>query len=135
MDFRCRHTKRKGGLLYAVARKSVPNAGKGLHIKVSNRESSAYIKLRRFGYSINHIAKAFGRSTSVVHKRIARAKTYIASLSNRGYRKFTFSDLFYDKRKMPNSDRLTSVGPRLRMMKKYLPGWLTWILGESDKPP
>jgi len=82
-------------------------------IKISNRESSAYIVLRRKGLSLTTISKAFGRSLSVVHKRISRNKRYESS-------KFRF----LDKRKFP---------PRIRLFLLPLFDLLPLFFGEMVK--
>jgi len=93
-----------------------------MRIPVFNREASAYIKLRRLGYSINTIAKAFGRSTSVVYKRIRKAMEY--GIIN-----------YKDLRKIPNQTRRISRAMQWTRMLSLMPLWEKWILGEGEKPP
>lgn len=93
-----------------------------LRIPVSGRESASYVLLRRKDYSINAIAKAFGRSSSVIHKRIERAVEFgILKLG--------------DKRKIPNAIRRARAVFEWRRMLKYLPRWQEWILSDEGEPP
>ena len=111
-----------------------PRKPQGIHIKVSDRESAAYIKLRRdHKYSINLIAKAFGRSTSVVYRRLRREINRYKLCQKHENRRFWLPQ--YDKRKMPNRARITHRFYQWIRMLKHLDAWVAWILGESDEPP
>ena len=93
-----------------------------MRIPIVNREACAYIKLRRLGYSISTIAKAFGRSTSVVYKRIRKALDY--------------GIIYYkDLRKMPHQTRRISKALQHARMMKWIGSWEKWILGEGERPP
>jgi hypothetical protein len=102
--------------------------GSRKHLCFSNRapflqrEKAAYIKLRRVGLSINQIAKAFGRSTSVIHRALKRVLSY------KTLRRF-------DMRKLPRRARMLSASFRWSKMLKLLPAWEIWISGEGEKPP
>jgi len=93
-----------------------------MRIPIFNREASAYIKLRRLGYSISVIARVFRRSASVVYRRIRKAL-------ERGI--LTWKDL----RKIPNHVRRISRTMQWTRMISWLPRWEQWILGEGEKPP
>jgi len=94
---------------------------------VSKREARAYVKLYELGYSINQIAKAFGRSTSVVWRRIGKYIRW-GLLKRRGYGP-------QDLRKLPHRTRLVSARRRWQELLRYLPLWLAWIEGEGDEEP
>lgn len=93
-----------------------------MRIPILNRESSAYIKLRRLGYSINVIAQAFGRSASVIQRRIRKAQEYGI---------IHFKDL----RKIPNQIRQLGRARQERDLARWISLWNKWILGESERPP
>ena len=93
-----------------------------MRIKVANREAASYVKLRRLGYSLSAIARAFGRSTSVVDRKVRKAIEY-------GIIKFK------DLRKMPNQIRKLSKALQWKRIIAWLPRWESWILGEGEKPP
>lgn len=86
------------------------------------REAAAYVKLRRVGLSINAIAKAFGRSTSVVHR-------YVTLNVRRGIlRRF-------DMRKLPYQARMRMASFRWALMLKLRDAWERFMCGEGEKPP
>jgi len=94
-----------------------------MRISLAQREAAGYIKLRRLGYSISVLAKVFGRSTSVIHRILKRAKQYDPS-------RFPV-----DMRKLPTAARrISSVYQYHRLLKTIL-AWESWMLGEGDKPP
>jgi len=93
-----------------------------MKIVVSAREAATYIFFRKLGYSINQIAKAFGRSTSVVHRRIKFAE-------------FLFSIRKIDLRKLPSHIKRLSASIRWQKLMRKLPLWERWILGEGEEPP
>lgn len=93
-----------------------------MRIPILNRESSAFIKLRRLGYSISVIAQAFGRSTSVVQRRIRKALEY--GIIN-----------FRDLRKIPNKIRQMCRARQERILARWISLWNQWILGEGERPP
>lgn len=86
------------------------------------REKAAYVKLRRKGLSINQIAAAFGRSTSVVHRALKTVMTY--GLLHR-----------FDMRKLPNQARMRACRFRWATLLKLLHLWELWISGEEEEPP
>ena len=108
--------KRKQGIWYGDLTIAGPR------IPFFQREKAAYIKLRRVGLSINQIAKAFGRSTSVIFRTTKNAE----SLNT--LRRF-------DIRKLPNRIRRMSASLRYRLLMKLLPQWISWILEEVEEPP
>lgn len=89
---------------------------------IFQREKVAYIKLRRLGYSISVIAKAFGRSTSVIHRYIRR---------NIAYGVIAAADL----RKIPARVRRLSLSRQWTTMLRWIAQWERWICGEGEKPP
>ena len=86
------------------------------------REKSAYITLRRKGLSINQLSKAFGRSTSVIHRIISK-QFYYENLRK------------YDLRKLPTRIKRSSASFRWKLMMKLRSAWEAWISGEGDRPP
>ena len=104
-------------------KKPARRVGEGMRIPVLNREAATYILLRRFGYSINIIAKAFGRSTSVVYRRIKKAVELYGTLRR------------IDMRKMPHRIRMLAKSRQWKTLVSMLPQWEKWILGEEEEPP
>lgn len=128
VDFTPFHASRnhKDGNIYNLPRKTPiranPYPKNTIHIKPLQREKCAIMKLCKFGYSINQLSTALGRSTSYIHHILKTALT-------RGLTHFI------DKRKLPNQTRLLSASRRRKMLEKYLPQWEAFMLGEGDKPP
>jgi hypothetical protein len=81
------------------------------------REKAAYIILRRKLVSINELSKAFGRSTSVIHRILQVA----------GGRR--------DLRKLPARTRILASLRNHKMMMTRLAAWEAFILGNGEKPP
>jgi hypothetical protein len=94
----------------------------GNRFRLAPREAAAYVILRRQGISVNQIAKAFGRSRSVVHRILKR---------NVGYGVLRQNDL----RKLPSYVRKLSAIRTWNMMLRLLGRWEAWIFGEGEKPP
>ena len=94
----------------------------GPRIPFLEREKAAYVKLRRVGLSINQIAAAFGRSTSVIHRALKRV------IAHKTLRRF-------DMRKLPHQARMRMASFRWARMLKLLHLWELWICGERDEPP
>jgi len=88
-------------------------------LQFTPREKASYIMLRRLGYSINVLAKAFGRSTSVIHRILRKAYT--------GRR--------WDLRKFPNRMRRLYAARQWRTLMTLLHEWESFMLGEGEKPP
>lgn len=86
------------------------------------REKSAYFSLRRLGYSINQIAAAFGRSTSVVHR--ALKKLLLQGVLRR-----------VDIRKLPYKPRMLASSFRWARLLKLLSDWKLFAEGVGEKPP
>jgi DNA-binding Lrp family transcriptional regulator len=93
-----------------------------MRIQLLRREAPAMIKLRRLGYSISTIARALGRSTSLVHDRIRKA-IELGILRP------------VDFRKMPNQTRRISRSLQWARLMKWMPRWEAWILGSEERPP
>ena len=94
-----------------------------LRIKVAPREAAAYIMLRRMGYTISTIAKAFGRSTSVIYRRIKKAVELYGTLRR------------IDMRKMPHRIRMLAKSRQWKTLISMLSQWEAWILGDEEEPP
>jgi len=92
-------------------------------IPVSPRERTAYIKLRRFGYTINAIAKAFGRSTSIVHRTLTKAWMMLYRLKLK------------DMRKIPCYARQMHALYSPRTLRKHILAWEKWILSSDEAEP
>jgi hypothetical protein len=128
VDFRPFHPARSkvDGCVYATVRKQYtrtkPIKSGFFKIKTLPREKAAIIKLTNKGYSINQLSEVLGRSSSYIHKVIRTSIT--RGISH-----------FIDKRKLPSTTRLMTSSIRRKMLRKYLPGWLAFILGEVDEPP
>jgi len=93
-----------------------------MRIQLLRREAPAMIKLRRLGYSISVIARALGRSTSLVHDRIRKAIELGVIRP-------------VDLRKIPNQTRRISRSLQWTRLMKWMPLWEAWILGEVERPP
>jgi len=93
-----------------------------MRVPLLQREAAAYVKLRCVGLSINQIAKAFGRSTSVVHRILKKNLRYGV------IRRF-------DMRKLPYRARIWMSRRRWEKMLRLLTAWEAWICGEGEKPP
>lgn len=96
-------------------------------IPFAEREKAAYLILRRAGLSINQISKAFGRSTSVIHRALTRVETFGHNLDVWCRR--------VDIRKLPYKTRMRMASFRWRKMLKLLSQWTLWVCGEGDRPP
>jgi len=101
--------------------RSKPYQKPSMRIAISNREAAAYVMLRKAGHRLHHIAKAFGRSVSLVWRRMK----FYSSLS-------PFS---LDMRKMPSKTRLINSYARWKSLLRWLPLWEKWICGEGEEPP
>lgn len=86
------------------------------------RESAAIVLLRQKGQPVQNISAFLGRSTSFVQRVLE---------FNNALRRFRFADL----RKLPRRVKDLGAKFRRREMEKLGPVWLSFILGETDKPP
>lgn len=86
------------------------------------REKAAWMKLRKQGVSINAIAKAFGRSTSVVWKTVKFNESLDVVRS-------------FDLRKSSHFGRARMASFRRNLLLKLMPLWEMWIAEELDEPP
>ena len=91
------------------------------------REKAAYLILRRVGLSINQISEAFGRSCSVVHQVLKKAR-YAGHNLDVWCRRL-------DIRKLPYKARMYVASFRWARMLKLLSAWESWICGEGEDPP
>jgi hypothetical protein len=98
------------------------------------REACTYIMLRRKGYSINKLAKIFGRSTSMIHRILKTA----------GLTGYTIIGGPYDRRKSlhrldmrKSGGIIASVEDLFRSKRtiKTFQGWLAFMEASEDKPP
>lgn len=92
-------------------------------VPILQREKAAYAILRRVGLSINQISKAFGRSTSLVHRtlKVRRKRGHFIPK--------------VDMRKLPYYARMILSARRWHKMLTLLSQWISWVCGEGDKPP
>ena len=93
-----------------------------MRIPISGRESASYIMVRRKGWAISQIAHAFGRSTSVVWRRLKFNEILIHLCP-------------VDMRKLPNHIRLLAAARIRKAISFFLPVWEKWICGEGEEPP
>ena len=91
------------------------------------REKTAYLVLRRVGLSINQISKAFGRSTSVVHRILTKNERF-------GYNKDVWLRRM-DLRKYPWQLKMRLCTMKWQTMLKLIAQWEQFICGEEAKPP
>lgn len=100
-------------------------------IPFAEREKDAYLILRKKGLSINQMAKAFGRSTSVIHRVFMKAE-------QRGIRFLDVWKRRLDLRKLKRGNAQTHARMRnfrWHKMLTLLSQWEAWICGEGDRPP
>jgi hypothetical protein len=120
------HRSKDDGCVYGFTRKQYtrthPYPKGTVHVKPLQREKAAIIKLSKFGYSINQLSNATGRSTSYIYRVIRTAIT-------RGITHFL------DKRKLPVQTRLATSSRRRKILERFMPLWEAFMLGETDKPP
>lgn len=88
------------------------------------REKATIIKLRNFGYPIQHIAKGLGRSTSFIQRILKQARIMGA-----------LKDAVYDMRKCSRTTRLMLTRKKLYSLLNWLPLWEGFILGSEENPP
>ena len=112
---------------YLTYKPAKPRKPARLRRAVSPREAVAYQVLYRLGYSINQIARAFGRSPSVVYRRLAKYIRW-GLVKRRGHGP-------QDLRKLPAQVRRQAAGRRWAELLRWLPLWLAFIEGEVDEPP
>lgn len=94
-----------------------------MRIPYAPREKAAILHLRKqYGYSINTLAKAFGRSTNIIH-HILRFNHTIGQINLK------------DLRRLPGRIKKLATARMTRQLTFYMPQWTMWILGEEDKPP
>ena len=91
------------------------------------REKAAYAILRRKGLSMNLLAEAFGRSTSVIHRVLHRLQRFGHNLDP-----WCRSA---DLRKLPYQARMRMASFRRYKLFKLLSYWEAWICGEEEEPP
>ena len=116
----------RDGLLFGKPRKKYtrthPYPKNTMRIKSIPREKAAIVILRKLGYPINMIARALGRSQSLIHRTL-RFNIVIKNLTG------------IDMRKLPNQIRLRCCITRWNTLTRLWPAWEAWILGEGEKPP
>jgi len=86
------------------------------------REKTAYIILRRRGYTISGLSRLFGRSTSVIRRILKVAE-------KRGVLRA------WDLRKIPPRVRRLQRARIERTMVCLVRAWEAFMLGEGGKPP
>jgi len=87
-----------------------------IRVKRLPREAAAYVILKRKGQSINNMTKLVGRSTSFIHRILKKV-------------------CFQDLRKIPRIPRLRRASRNRFLLLKSMDSWISWILGEGEKPP
>lgn len=93
-----------------------------MRVPYLQRERAAIIKIRRQGVSMNHIAEAFGRSLSEVHRVIQNAESF--GILRR-----------FSNRKLPNILRRRTASFKRQTLLNLLNQWIAWICSESEYPP
>ena len=87
------------------------------------RERAAILYLRRkFSYSINTLAQAFSRSSSLIH-RILKFNKALGALTHK------------DLRWLPARVKKLATARMQRQLRFFMKLWMPFILGESDRPP
>lgn len=118
----------RGGDLFHIPRKKYtrkrPYPATTTHFSALPREKAAIIKLRNFGYPIQHLATALGRSTSFIHRTLKEARLMGA-----------LNDRVFDKRKCPRMALLLGSRRKLNSLLSRLSMWTLWILGAEEEPP
>lgn len=115
-----------GGDIYHFARKKYTR--KWLYpkhvVRFSSlpREKTAIIKLRNFGYSINHLHEALGRSTSWIHK-VLKQGLGLGLVHVK------------DNRKLPRRAVLWASKRKLNSCLFHIKEWTGFICGEEEEPP
>jgi hypothetical protein len=92
------------------------------HFKALAREKTAIIMLRNKGYSMTHLSKAFGRSTSWIFEILKNAKPF--KLIH-----------IHDNRKLPRRSLLLGCRKRLYSLLSWMKLWQPFIFGEEGEPP
>jgi len=93
-----------------------------LKIPLLPREKAAMVKLRRLGYSINMLARAFSRSTSLI-KRTIDFNFFAGNLRR------------LDLRKLPAYVKHLSTVRLWNVWLKTAARWVDWIAGSGERPP
>jgi len=114
-----------------------------VRIPIGQREQAAYVCLYRAGLSINQIAAFFGRSTSVVWRRIKRSLSYRLGLLRRKrpvklayvLLGFVVRERVDDLRKLPRRVREAWARRSWRRLIAMADKWLAFLAGEEEEPP
>ena len=94
-----------------------------MRIPVLQRERASILFLRRrFKYSINQLATAFGRSASLIHK-IVKFNTRLGVLR------------WMDNRYVKTYVKKIAAARQTRQLAFFMGLWQAFILGEEDRPP
>lgn len=91
-------------------------------VRWERREKAAVVYLRRhFGYSINVLAKAFQRSTSMIHKVLKRNSQLGLYLRDQRHIK----------------DRVKKIGSQrmLRQLRFHMANWISFAIAKEGRPP
>jgi hypothetical protein len=91
-------------------------------VPVFPREKAAMVKLRRLGFSINMIARAFSRSTSLI-KRTIDFNSFAGNLRR------------LDLRKLPAYVKHLSAARLWGTWLRLAARWVDWIAGSGERPP
>lgn len=87
------------------------------------REKAAIIILRKnYGYTTNALAKAFSRSTSLIHA-VLKFNNQIGNLNLK------------DLRRIPTAIKKIGNARMTRQLNFFMEAWQNFILGLTEKPP
>jgi hypothetical protein len=98
------------------------DVGELVRIPLFAREKAAIVKLRRFGYSINLLARMFSRSRSLI-KRCIDFNVFVGN-----FRKL-------DLRKLPTYVKHLGARRLWATWLKLARAWSDWIAGSGERPP
>lgn len=114
------------GELYGIPRKKYARTHEypkhAMHFSSLPREKTAIIKLRNFGYSINHLHEALGRSNSFIHAVLKQGRNLGLVHVN-------------DNRKRSRKSALYNARRKLVSCLFHVRQWTAFICGEDSDPP
>jgi transposase-like protein len=94
-----------------------------LRIHWQPREKASIVMLRKnHGYTINALAKAFGRSPSLIHA-VLKFNSQIGNLPLK------------DLRRIPSKIKKIGAARMTRQLDFFMGLWEQFILGEESEPP
>ena len=94
-----------------------------MRIPWAPREKACILFLRKkYRYSLNQLAEAFGRSVSLVHQ-VCKWNETIGNLK------------WMDNRCLPGRVKKIAAARMTRQLRRFMRMWQAWILGDGDRPP